>query len=79
MTTEETGYFLESEQETNRLANQHNVIKDEMGGLVLAPLDLSTPLRILDSATADGMYLLLLDTSYGHGLQKHFPSSRCEI
>ena len=41
--------------ELDRLTNQHQLIKDHMGKLVLAPLDLSKPaLRILDSATADG-------------------------
>ena len=72
MAAEEMGYFLKSEEETNRLANQHDVIKDEMGGLVLAPLNLSKPLRILDSATADGAYLLL-ETNYSHGLPTHYP------
>lgn len=56
MTTGQTEYVLESEDEISRLANQHDVIKDEMGGLVFAPINLTTaPLRILDSATADGM------------------------
>jgi hypothetical protein len=49
------GYFMASDDEISRLSNQHNVIKDAMGGLLLAPIDLSAkPLRILDSATADG-------------------------
>ncbi len=40
--------------ELNRLTDQHQLIKDHMGTLVLAPADLSKPnLRILDSATAD--------------------------
>lgn len=55
MSPERTDYFLESEEEISRLSNQHDVIKDEMGGLILAPIDLSQPLRVLDSATADGM------------------------
>lgn len=54
MATQQTNYVLESEDEVSRLANQHEVIKDEMGSLVLAPIDLSKPMRILDSATADG-------------------------
>jgi hypothetical protein len=46
-------------EEINRLSNQHDVIKSEMPGssLVLAPVDLSKPLRILDSGTADGAVL----------------------
>jgi hypothetical protein len=54
MATNQNEYVLESEEEISRLSNQHDVIKDEMGSLVLAPLDLSKPLRILDSGTADG-------------------------
>jgi len=49
MVDEEIGYPLESDEEVGRLSNQHEVIKDEMGKLVLAPIDLSRPLRILDS------------------------------
>lgn len=49
-------YPLENSEESIRLQNQHAVIKDAMGSLVLAPVDLgATPLRILDSGTADGM------------------------
>jgi hypothetical protein len=54
---EEPKYILEgSPTEAQRLQLQHEIIKDAMGGkLVAAPLDLSKPgLRILDSATADG-------------------------
>lgn len=47
-------YPLDNDEEVSRLSNQHDVLKDEMGELVLAPIDLSTPLRILDSGTADG-------------------------
>lgn len=49
-------YPLENSNETKRLQNQHELYKDEMGGrLVLAPIDVKTsPLRILDSGTADG-------------------------
>jgi hypothetical protein len=58
MTAQDTTYILESEEETSRLANQHDVIKDEMGGLVAAPVDFETqPLHVLDSATADGTWL----------------------
>ncbi|KAI1421989.1 hypothetical protein F5Y12DRAFT_661069 [Xylaria sp. FL1777] len=52
-------YPLENEEEVGRLRNQHDVIKDAMDGLlILAPVDLSTsPLRILDSGTADGTWI----------------------
>lgn len=51
----DTEYILDNEEEMGRLSNQHAVIKDAMGGLLLMPVDLSkAPLRILDSATADG-------------------------
>ncbi|KAF2267211.1 S-adenosyl-L-methionine-dependent methyltransferase, partial [Lojkania enalia] len=51
-------YPMEKEKEINRLANQHDVIKDAMRGLLFAKLDLSgTPLRILDSGTADGTWI----------------------
>ncbi|PVI02637.1 hypothetical protein DM02DRAFT_701096 [Periconia macrospinosa] len=57
-------YPLEGEEEVDRLANQHEVIKDALNGaLVVAPIDLlTTPLRILDSATADGPGLLHIGT-----------------
>lgn len=65
MTTEQGDYILQSEDETKRLATQHYVIKDEAGGLILAPLDLSAkPLRILDSATADGTWIRDLAQQY---------------
>ncbi|KAL1604783.1 hypothetical protein SLS60_004323 [Paraconiothyrium brasiliense] len=57
------GYPLENDEEISRLSNQHDVLKDEMGKLVLAPIDLSTPLRILDSATADGTWIRDLESS----------------
>ena len=47
-------YIRDTQGELERLATQHYVIKDEMDKLILAPVDLSKPLRILDSATADG-------------------------
>ncbi|KAF2973068.1 hypothetical protein GQX73_g500 [Xylaria multiplex] len=51
-------YPLENSNESTRLQNQHEVIKDAMGGLILAPIDLkSSPLRILDSGTADGTWI----------------------
>jgi hypothetical protein len=51
-----TEYVLDNDEEASRLAKQHDVIKDAMGGLILAPIDLSrSGLRILDSGTADGM------------------------
>lgn len=52
----EEEYIMASDpEEVTRLTDQHKLIKDHMGALVLAPLDLSQPnLRILDSATADG-------------------------
>lgn len=66
MATNQSDYFLESEEEINRLANQHNIIKDEMGSLVLAPIDLSMPLRILDSGTADGRVVGSYHAPCGH-------------
>jgi hypothetical protein len=54
-------YFMENNAkeaaEVERLTHQHEVIKDHMGSLILAPVDLSKPgLKILDSATADGIH-----------------------
>lgn len=44
--------------EITRLRNQHDWLKGSIGKLVLAPVDFSKPnLRILDSATADGISL----------------------
>ncbi|KAI0165388.1 hypothetical protein GGR52DRAFT_575479 [Hypoxylon sp. FL1284] len=58
MTTYEHSYPLDNEAEISRLQNQHDVIKDAMGALVLAPVDLSkSPLKILDSGTADGTWI----------------------
>lgn len=57
---DESEYLLEvNPSETQRLRMQHDVVKDAMGGnLIAAPIDLSgTQLRILDSATADGKSL----------------------
>lgn len=48
--------FGSDEQEIHRLAIQHEVMKSAFPSLILAPIDLSRPgLKILDSATADGM------------------------
>ncbi|RWA09821.1 hypothetical protein EKO27_g5297 [Xylaria grammica] len=54
----------ENEGELERLANHHEIISHYIGGLVLAPVDLSQPnLRILDSGTADGLWLRELKSS----------------
>ncbi|KAF7518525.1 hypothetical protein G7054_g13427 [Neopestalotiopsis clavispora] len=54
----EHDYFLEGSEESSRLSNQHEIIKDAMGRLVLAPINLSVaPLNILDSGTADGTWI----------------------
>lgn len=59
MATHETksGYILESDDESKRLSNQHEVIKAAMGGILLrAPVDFAAEgLRVLDSGTADGV------------------------
>lgn len=53
----ESVYWMESELERKRLASNHFIAKDATGGkLVLAPVDFSKPMRILDSGTADGAY-----------------------
>ena len=58
MAIETTGNyaFRHDSTELSRLTDQHQYVKDAMGGrLVLAPIDLfKSGLRILDSATADG-------------------------
>jgi len=60
-------YFLASEEEMNRLSSQHSVVKNAMGGLLLFPVDHSKgSLRILDSGTADGTWII--------DLQKDMPS-----
>ena len=47
--------------ELKRLSDNHEVFKEAMGGLPFAPLDLSKPgRRILDSATADGMFCRMI-------------------
>ncbi|KAH6657436.1 hypothetical protein BKA67DRAFT_555263 [Truncatella angustata] len=61
----EHAYPLGNDLEAKRLRNQHDVIKDAMGGLVLAPVDFSaSPLKILDSATADGTWIRDLAAAY---------------
>ncbi|OCL14894.1 S-adenosyl-L-methionine-dependent methyltransferase [Glonium stellatum] len=63
-------YVMKSEEEVSRLSNQHEIIKDAMGGLILANIDLSTrPLRVLDSATADGTWIR--DFASGYALVQH--------
>ncbi|KAF2686128.1 hypothetical protein K458DRAFT_387139 [Lentithecium fluviatile CBS 122367] len=65
MTTKGSTYILESEEEIIRLSNQHDLIKDEAEGLVLAPINLAAkPLRILNSATADGTWIRDLTQDY---------------
>lgn len=57
---------LQSATEAARLQVQHTLAVDAVGGLVLAPCDLSKPdLRVLDCGTADGYYL--------HELRKQLP------
>jgi hypothetical protein len=52
---QESKYWMESEGERKRLASNHFITKDAMGGhLVQAPVDFSQPCYILDSGTADG-------------------------
>lgn len=58
--TSEPSYILKNEEEMRRLSNQHLVIKQAGGGqLLFVPLDLSVGgLRVLDSGTADGTWIL---------------------
>ncbi|KAH7348593.1 S-adenosyl-L-methionine-dependent methyltransferase [Rhexocercosporidium sp. MPI-PUGE-AT-0058] len=50
--------FGSDEQEIHRLTIQHEVTKSAYPSLILAPIDLTQPgLKILDSATADGLWL----------------------
>lgn len=58
-------YPIESPEEMARLSNQHEVIKDAMGGLLLVPVDLSIGAkRILDSGTADGDFPSLFESNF---------------
>jgi hypothetical protein len=70
-------YPMKKDEEVKRLANQHEVIKDAMGKLLFAKVDISSgPLRILDSGTADGgcsilacgLYACLERTNTAQGL-----------
>ena len=46
-------------RELKRLSDNHETFTDAMGGLLLAPVDLSRPdLRVLDVAGADGTLVL---------------------
>ncbi|ORY14669.1 hypothetical protein BCR34DRAFT_645720 [Clohesyomyces aquaticus] len=56
---DEETYFMEGNQlEIARLAYQHQFVKLHIGKLILAPIDLfKSELKILDSATADGLWL----------------------
>jgi len=58
-TTNDDNVILKTgKQEVDRLDTQHIVIREAMGSLVLAPIDLSKPgLRILDQATGGGIWL----------------------
>jgi hypothetical protein len=47
---------IRQKKEYERLRMQHELHKDAMGGeLVRVPLSKQTPIRILDSATGDGL------------------------
>ena len=56
MSSNETAeYILKGEEEMARLSSNHFIYKDALGTLLLPPINvLGKPLRILDSATADG-------------------------
>ncbi|CAI6337033.1 unnamed protein product [Periconia digitata] len=65
---EKEDYFMASDEEAQRLSNQHWVIKDAMPSkqLVCAPVDMSRDqLCILDSGTADGTWILDLNKETG--------------
>ncbi|EON65501.1 hypothetical protein W97_04739 [Coniosporium apollinis CBS 100218] len=85
--SENPHYILDSQEEVKRLSKMHEILKDAMGGLLLVPVELSAaPLRVLDSATADGTWLRDLASSSGspvaHTLvgtdinQHYFPEHR---
>lgn len=58
---------LRRSKEIDRLHNQHKLVKSAFGGLILCPVDLSSPnVRILDSATADGYFLYDLRSQLVH-------------
>jgi len=58
MATETPAYFLENDKEAKRLRQNHECMKNQMGGkLIVAPLDLKqSDLRILDTGTSDGKH-----------------------
>jgi hypothetical protein len=59
-TNDDNVIFETGKSETDRLALQHEIIKEHMKDLVKAPIDLSKPgLKILDQATADGTKTIL--------------------
>ncbi|KAF2865694.1 hypothetical protein BDV95DRAFT_245561 [Massariosphaeria phaeospora] len=54
---------MDSDLERKRLASNHYIAKDAAGGkLVLAPVNFTQPVKVLDSTTADGTWLLDLAT-----------------
>ncbi|KAK0121905.1 hypothetical protein ONS95_010181 [Cadophora gregata] len=56
--------FGPDEEEIYRLTIQHELFKSAYSALILAPINLSQPgLKILDSATADGLWLRELQPS----------------
>ena len=59
---EKAEYILDTDEEIKRLTAQHEVMKDAMGGLLLAPLEITSTarMRILDSATANGTPIVAL-------------------
>lgn len=74
------GMEVRQDNEYNRLRMQHELHKTAMEGeLVRVPLSKSVPLRILDSATGDGLWMVDAPTKYPNAkfvgtdiLQKHF-------
>lgn len=58
-TNDDNVIFETGKSETERLALQHEIVKDHFKNLVKAPIDLSKPgLKILDQATADGKHTI---------------------
>lgn len=60
-----TRYYLPNNwEEIDRMRNQHEWVKGCAGGLIKAPIDYAAKgLRIMDSATADGMLISPCKTS----------------
>ncbi|KAI1359993.1 S-adenosyl-L-methionine-dependent methyltransferase [Xylaria arbuscula] len=55
---------MESKGDHKRLASNHFIAKAAMAGkLVVAPVDFSRPVKVLDSGTADGTWILDLASS----------------